>query len=1265
MKHLAQYPGKFRHLWWLVTLAVLAMTAYVVAGRQLMQVVPEWRQPLEQLVAQRTGLPLRIGSLSGRMEGLTPVFHLGQVVVPAVDGDASHDLVIDRVSVSVDLLMSLMHRSLWLNKLSLSGLQLDLEQGEDGHLRLRGFPRRDQPDSAQASLQAFLKLLYQQKQVILDRVSLTLALHDMPVLTSRNLRLEMQSSGEHHRLALRLETEEAPLSLDLRVRLDRNVYDLADLNGSVWLALYGQDIHHWLPASLAGRLHLQRLAGNLAFWLTLDHGQLDSATLRLRVDELALADGKARWEAHQLAGLVSARRQNGYQVQIQGLNFATSGGLWQSGVLSGNWEEKPEGTTHWSVLLTQLDVDEMVRQFNAWPFALPDQVQQWRRRLTELAPGARLDTLYLGGSGHDLLRMGGQFGDLHVGGGDRTGVAGLGGWFDGTPAQGVLVLDHSRMTLALPAFYDHGLTGTVGGAVNWWHDDAGQLRVESGLLRVATEDASAQVLAGLTFPPGQTPRLHLLADVASDHIERTGFYLPTRHMSEALAQWLTDAIRGGHLQQGRFLYEGPVRIDPARQQDRVFQMLYKVDAAELHFLPDWPPLENLSGQVLVDGHQVEGTNLSGTLYRSHFERTRFEVVSNPPKAPLTLRVGGRINAEAGDVGRLLHGTPLAAHLPAELADWQMLQGQAEGSLALEIPLEHESKRTPQVVAEARLAGIEVLNKVRNLVFEEVAGQLRFDLAKGIQVSDLQAKWLGNPLGGSIATRNGRLDVDVSGPLKLAMVADWLKADWLGMAEGEAHTRTRLGLPWKTSTPVVLKVDSDLKGVAIKLPAPLAKPAEASLPFSLTLSDGSQLLFETGKTEVAGFPGISGNLRLEQGKLQAGSLRVGRLKATAPKGSGLQVAGYLPALKVQPWIDWIRALPQQSGDGLPLAGITLGVGRLDLYGMTVPRASLGVRPASGGGTEVTLGGEVLAGTLTLPPAFAWRGDQPMRLAVDHLNWQPGSSKQGMGTLSPLDMPTVDANLASVRVNNVDYGSWQGQLRPLVDGVHVDALKGLWRHAAFAGTLDWTTAQQKQTSHFVGSLTTRDLGAMQQAWGLTPQILSDKAEATLDLAWPGSPLDMDYLALDGKADVKVGACRLPQMDSNNGVLKVLGALNVGSIGRRLRLDFTDLYKKGLSCDSLKAGLAFDGEKLAINGLHLKSPSADIQLTGTTDLRTQALDAEMTVILPLSSNLYAGCLAGPAACAGIFVFDKLLGKRLEKAAALHYRVTGNWSKPEVKEK
>lgn len=1266
MKHLAQHHSRLRHLWWLVALAVLLMASYVVAGRQLMSMVPEWRAPLEKMLQQRTGMPLTIGALHGRMEGLTPVLQLDQLVVPAADGDPQHALKVGQVAVAVDLLMSLLHRSVWLRDLSLSGLSLDITQDQDGHFQLRGFPRRAQSAAGKTSLHSLLQLLYQQKQVILDKVDLSLKLNNLPLITTRDARLEMVSSGSHHQLALRLNTEQQPLALDVRLNLDADAFELADLSGAAYVGLAGKDMQYWLPRQLAERLHLQRLSGKLAFWLSLDNGRLDHSSLALQVAELVLAEGDKQWQVQQLHGLVTARYDDGYQVQVRGLDFDTSGGHWHSGTLGGWWNGQQGDAAKWKLRLSDLDLEQLGGQLLHWPFALPDALTKARTKLTELRPQAQLAAFYAEGMGKQVQHFAGRFYQASIQAvGKVPGLSGVSGWFDGSPDKGWAVLDSSQLGLNLPLLYDHAMSLSVAGELRWFHGEAGLLRIETGRWRLANPDGEAELVAGVTLVPQQVPLLHLLADVSSNHIERAGYYLPTRKMPQALSDWLAQNIDGGRLTSGKFLYEGPVHIDKRRQQDRTLQMLFAVSDGNLAFLPGWPPLKNLSGSVLVDGHKVYGHDLAGHIFDSDFSDTSFDVWTQlPDKIPMLL-VSGKVEAKASDLGKLLHDTPLAEKLPKELADWQLSQGKATGDLLLQLALKHGVDVPPKVVVQAQLSGATLADDKRRLSFDKVAGDVHFDLQQGISSQQLSANWLGAPLTGKIATADGKLSVDASGQLDMAPLADWLQADWLKLATGKAKASVQLLLPWRSQQPLMLKVNSDLVGVALKLPAPLAKSAAASTPLALTLTDGKRL-----DIRYDGKPNVSGSLLLDDGALAGGTLRLGAGKVGKPHQPGLLINGSLPALVVEPWVDFFasyKGSDNKKENGQPLARLSLQLGKLEAAGFSVDKAHLDVTPGKPDGWQLQVDSNRLEGKLLIPAGYQLRGDKPLVLDITRLHW-PALSKekqQAASTLSPMDLPVADVNLTNLMLGEENLGSWQGQIRPVQDGVRVQQLQGQWRHTRFDGTLDWIEQQGKQTSHYAGSLGSNDLGAMQQDWNITPLVLSDSAKASIKLGWPGTPLDVDYLTLDGSAQFEVGACRLPHMDNNNPLLRLLGVLNVGSIARRLRFDFSDLYKKGLSCDSIDGKLTFAQEKLAIEKLRLKSPSADITLTGHTNLKTHQLDNDMTVVLPLSSNLYAGCLAGPAACAGIFVFDRLLGKRLEKAAALHYHVSGDWANPVIKEK
>src|SRR5699024_8693065 len=179
----------------------------------------------------------------------------------------------------------------------------------------------------------------------------------------------------------------------------------------------------------------------------------------------------------------------------------------------------------------------------------------------------------------------------------------------------------------------------------------------------------------------------------------------------------------------------------------------------------------------------------------------------------------------------------------------------------------------------------------------------------------------------------------------------------------------------------------------------------------------------------------------------------------------------------------------------------------------------------------------------------------------------------------------------------------------------------------GRLDWSSDAHGQHSRYYGSLDSDDLGAAFKAWGLPALIETHDAHVQANLAWNAWPLAPDYTALRGSAKLDIGECRIPDTNGKSSGLRVLCILNIGPLQRRLRLDFSDLYKTGLSCDSIKGDFLFEGPTVSTKNLHIQSPSAAFAIKGQVNLAKQTLNQQVAMTLPISSNLYAGCLAGPA--------------------------------------
>lgn len=1267
MKHVAQHRNIWRHIWWLATIVVFLVVTYVVAGRLVMQLLPQWRAPLVQLIQKHASLPLSIGRLDGHMQGLTPVLELHQVRVQAPEANANQALLINRVSLAPDLLMSLMHRSVWLRELHLSGLQLTLEQQPDGSVGIAGFPQ--QKSSEKDGIEHFLSFLYQLKRVVVDQIDVSLKLTDTPLVSSQNARLEMLSSGGHHQLAVKLTT--AHQSLDLRLKLKQDAYQLNDLRGNAYMELSGSEFQQWFKPIWKG-VELSAVEGKLIASAAFNKGKINDAGAALQLDKLALTGDHKQWQIGPVTGRLGVRRHNGYQLQLDQVDVTTDAGRWQPGPIMAWWQHKDDQEPEWKVSTSNIDLAEVSAQQAAWQLPLPDSWQLWWQRLKAMAPSGVINGIYAEGKGHKLNYVDGRVSDISIKAVEKLpGVEGVNGWFAGSPEQGVAKLEVADGVLDLPIIYHHPLPFAAQGALQWFWNERG-FQLQTGRWNGSTPYGHGQILFGVAAAKGQVPTLHLLADANSDKGHKTAFYIPDNKIPEALGKWLKTAIKGGKLNLGRFLYEGPVHIDRDRQQDRTFQLRFDVSDASLEFLPGWPPITGASGNVLVDGHQASAEGLSGQILHSKVSNASFKAWINPDDGWPRLRVQGDVKGPVTDVNTVLQQTPLTEHLPEEVKHWQLSSGQVKGNLQLGFVLHHGSGIEPSVTLQASTDGLTLENNSRRLHFTDASGAVRFDLQKGIEIPQLKASWLDQPFTGSVTTNQDRVAIRAKGRLAVKPLIDWLGADWLTPLSGASEAELDISLPWRSKRAVRLNVTSQLQGVALDLPAPLGKAADEATPFRLSLINGNEITLS-----LRGKSPWKGRLRLADQGLAKGAVAIGAAALPSMPRQGLAVEAKLPTFHLQPWMKWApKELAQPAGSVAGrslLQRLTIDSKEMLLFGLPLDDSQLTLAPTPSGGWEIDVSSEQLQASARLPKHYKLRGSQPMDLHVK--SFSLSSSPAGSGSVgavakssdwSALTLPNANVSIDQIQLGANSYGQWSGQLRPVSDGVRIDELHGIWREALIDGTLWWNQKAGQQYSRFKGKASSDDIAKLQRQWGLPAVIESDEpVKATADLSWQGTPLALDYMQLSGPVSVRIGSCQLPNMDKNNPLLRLIGAFNVSSIKRRLKLDFSDLYKKGLSCDSIKAALTFNQQQLEVQSLKLKSPSADIQLSGDVNLQTKALDSDATVVLPLSSNLYAGCIAGPAVCAGIFVFDRLLGDQLEKAAALDYHVGGSWSKPVVKEK
>lgn len=1321
-----------RQVWWLATALLLLLALYIVLARQVMSMLPEFRDTVQSRLAEALDMPVTIGQLHGHMDGMNPVFVFDDVALSPADGDAA-PLTLRRVEISLAPLDSLLARGLRLRQLWISGMDLHLVRGEDGAIRFRGLEafEQDQLDAVD-SLSEVLEHVYRQRRIVLDDVSARFDWPGMPPLRTENMALALVREQGEHRLAVTLSAADRPLELDVRLQLRGAAYSLEDLDGSAYVRVRGDNLEYWLPEDWPLPLKPESASGQVEAWGRLRGGEVQQANVVLATRDVALRHVQAdeRWLLDGLDASLAVRREGGeYVVLLDELRASTeAAGALRVGPLALRWDGRRSAESRWAVRGEQINATRLREQLVAWPFPLPDNLLALRQRLVDLAPAGELSAVHVRGEGTRLEHFSARFIDLAISADEaQPGVQGLSGWAAGSPEAGVLHLTSPALVLELNTLFDAPVAASMGGTLRWQRetgeaaqtrlagmlpqpgdsddadadasdasdasgpaDDIAVWRIESGRLQASNADAHGEAMFGLDLAAGHRPRLRLLADIRDGVAAHASRYIPLQRMPEPLTAWFGHAFSGGEVSRGRFLYEGAVGIEPDRQQDRTFQMTFTVDDFGLRFLTDWPQVEALQGTVLVDGVTVHGRDLSGRFLGADISAADVDVLGTTPGGQPRVTVEGSVQGPLSALQTLLQETPVQGQLPEEIADWQVQGGALQGQLDLSIPLAAHSPPL-QVEAQAAVEAGTLHNPARRLTVNALQGEGRFSLGEGLHFPALSARLFDAPVTASVNSDARHTHLDIRGAMAMVRLRDWLRMPWLTALEGRTDYRARLRLPRRAGAGAPrLTVDTDLSGVSVGLPPPLGKMAASPQRLQLVLEGG-----DTNRLSLSVPPLMSARLEYDEDGLTRGGLRFGEREAGLPP-SGLLIDGRTGVLDLGAWLGVLLG-PDTEGPAtqLPPVRLALDSDQLLLLNEPLGPASFSARQ-SGGGWSLALASEPLAGEVRVPAGYALRGEQPMQLDIDRLRWPltaplppdadgPSAAQRVVEAAAelagdqtgelvsslvlspdPSRIPVADIRAADVSLYGRHFGQWQAQLRPEGDDLRVANLRGRWGETSVVGDLDWRRDEGgAQHSRFAGSFESGQLADLLSLFNMETFVESEDARGSLDLGWQGSPLEFDYRRLHGDVSLDIRDALLPSADRRTSALRLLGLVNVGhTLARRLRLDFSDVVSQGLVADSIRGNFSVDGPEILTDNLRIRSPSAEFAIAGGLDLQRQTMEYDIEVTLPLSGNLYAGCLAGPAACAGIFVVERLWGERLEKMTSMGYHVSGSWDEPDVEE-
>ena len=1264
--------GSTRWLWpWLLLFAALAL--YGGLGRVALASLEGQRTELLDALQAQLGVPVSATALRGRFSGFSPVvelegLRLGSREAPAVTAEA--------LALELDVLESLYRRLPIARRLALRGVAIALEKDEAG-LRLRGFPAAPADGALPAQV---LQAIYHADAVTLENVTLALG-------SAQRWRLagELRNGWFWNQGALALSQEDgAP-----------------NASGTLSYELRGDPL---LEGDREGRIlgRLSRLdRGLLTPWIPeasrLPGGSLEALALEGTFDRESGFQFRLRAEAPKL-GFSDQLEAETLSLELLGKRLTReSGALWLrtlQGRLAGVPVSFSDAALGWRggvdpelrVFLPLLSLRTASELAAAWP-GRPETVDTWLRRLAldgqltdlrlRLNPEEPLESLAFSASLGDLRATAYR--------GVPT-VRGLDGRLQATARGATFELDSGPFYLHFPRVFAAGWqydAGTGALALQW--SEAG-LEMEGWDLALRGEAAQAEGAFSLRLTPEEaTRRLALDLNITQADALFLGAYLPEK-LEPGLRGWLLEAVRGGRVERGKFVLYGPMK--PERKEARSASLALAVREGRLRPAPGWPELAQIESTLWLEPEAAYGTVVGAILQGLSLSEGRFTLPAEQAPRRLALSAKGEGSGEA--LLNFLRTAPLGPGLGFLNEDWE-----AAGPLRLDLDLGMVLGQAPDHLAVATtLEGVALALGRSRLTLEDLRGTVTYAHPGALSAQALTGTLFDGPLRAAItgSLEDGGLAFASEGDLRGEALTRWLRIPYLdGLAGAMSYTSD---LRIERSGALELSARSEAVDLRTGLPAPLdARDSVLDLRYQQT---------DLGETPSAQLQLAWGGLAA-RASFEAGALRSAALGLDAPlppePAYGVTVQGRVSRFELDPWLARVATFPTPEGEegagALPLAAslrleealwgdATFGAGQLVMAGQVSAPYFVFSFPSATGSLAVLEDRslDLRLASLQFPPAgvaAAEAAPQLLEAAVDHgMGTTPAPeegpfSLEALGDLEPASWPALRFQVDRLELFGQAYEGVTFDLTADEKALTLEDLvasgRGLSLGADERGDHRLTlTYAPDLRSHYRGRVGGDNVAEALEAFGFLPTVESENFAFDVDLAWPGGPEDLTLPSAEGSVIFDIDRGRFIQIDAAGAPMRVLGLLNFSALARRLRFDFSDVYKRGLVFDEIEGGFVLAEGRLKTQGpVVVQGPSSRFQLVAEVDLESYALAGDLVVTLPVGNNLpwaaaYAALLANPIAGAGVLVAERLFRDQIDRFSSARYLLGGQVDAPEL---
>ncbi|NNM00382.1 MAG: TIGR02099 family protein, partial [Gammaproteobacteria bacterium] len=1208
--------------------------------------------------------------------GWSPAIQMREVTLRLPETGAAV-FTLESANVRISALRSLLRRTVVPDVLTVAGIHLDIVRDSDGRISLRGMDPGTTGDP-----EALADWLLNQPRLRIRDTSI--GWHDeisnysaefvnaSVLLARQGDRLEFSGSAE-------LAGAE-PAVLRLRGSIDGNPLEsgwnglLAADSEGVPLSELLAALDHAGAATTGGSadisLRSRWLAGRLA-------GVEGSFAIKHNpagmVAELAF---------DELAGNLALSRfdEERWGLALEGLSTITDGHHSPVSTLLLDWQSNDGEPVYVHATSPNLHLDVVVPLLLATG-RLPVAAAA---RLENMSPGGALNDADITWLGDDGLSGQARLTGVSLApGAGLPRLTGLSALLQLSTAGGALTFEDAAVEIQPADMLVAPLNiNMLNGTVAWQQDEAAW-KLFTRQLTGTVNSFDLAVTGDATFGTEGVGDVALAASLANGDAARLHELIPTGLLSERGERWVRNVLISGRMERTDILIRGPMEAFPFDNASGKFSALVQLRDAIVLYSRRWPRAEEASLDIVFEGRKVAATLGSGRIYDAEIldGTVSIEDLFTPKRM---VSVTGNARLPASDAARIILNSPLKNGKAARVARVNV-SDSVDLLLDLLLPLYPGGPR--EVLGQVQFDGNRLHSPGRNLTLEDVTGMVSFTrddwygegikaLYEGYPVTVLANGGLDDPnydvefrMTGTSAASYVLQQVE----RRAAPIYRWLESNQLIDAiEGQLDWRASLVLPETTTGNVKhtrLQLESSLRGMDLKLPWPLGKRPDDPKPVTITtyfadddplrrthISVGSEINLETVMRETG--EGQSSLERLE--------LIFGTDPPEYGTDPGITMRGQLGEMLLGDWLAFVQTTAGQPdeirGEPLPVR-FDIKTDTLRMLGQQFSNVAInGFR--TGDGWSIAAAGDDIGGSISVPADLKAK---PLRMELDHLQLQKPDDTPGPD-IDPVNLPAFELTCNDFRFGDIEFGRAELSTSALPSGLRLNRMAFDNERFRLEATGEWTLVENVQLSNFEITLHGNELGPVMQRFGYgVAAIKGGETNLTIRAHWPGGPADFQLERLTGRLGLNITKGQFLDIEPGGG--RLFGLLSVQSLGRRLSLDFADVFGKGFAFDAIEGNFELDGGNAYTSSLLMSGPAAKVDVSGRTGLANQDYDQTVVVTPQVSGTLpAAGALFGPVGVgvgAALYIGQKIfksIPDAFDTLLKREYTITGSWESPEI---